>query len=72
MKLIEPLPLCEKIAYEKSHRSIWNGNQDIDDLRFLVFLLVHGYLMIFGDANLQSIALRMWNQDVLEFLGYLL
>jgi hypothetical protein len=25
-----------------------NGNQDINDLRFLVFLTVQSYLMIFG------------------------
>ncbi len=31
---------------------IWNSKQNIDDVRFSVFLTVHGYLMIFGDANL--------------------
>ncbi len=46
------LPLCEKIPHEKSYLDIWNGNQDINDLRFLVFLTVHSYLTIFGDTNL--------------------
>jgi hypothetical protein len=47
------LPFCEKIPHEKSNLNILNGNQDIDNLRFLVFLKVHGYLMILGDAILR-------------------
>jgi hypothetical protein len=45
------LPICEKIPYEKSCLNILNCNQDIDYLIFSEFLTVHGYLMIFGDAN---------------------
>jgi hypothetical protein len=52
MKVLEKLPLCEKIPDEKSFLDVLNGNQDVDNLSFLVFPTVHGYLMIFGDANL--------------------
>ncbi len=40
-----------KIPHEKSYLNVLNGNQDIDDFRFLVFLTVHSYLMIFSDVN---------------------
>jgi hypothetical protein len=53
MKVLEKLPSYEKIPHEKSYLNILNGNQDIYNLRFLVFLTLHGYFMIFfGDANL--------------------
>jgi hypothetical protein len=52
MKFLEKFPLCEKIPHKKSYLDILNDNQDIDGLRFLVFLTVHSYLMIFSDANL--------------------
>ncbi len=52
MKVLEKLLLCETILHVKSYGNILNGNQDIDDLRFLVFLTVQGYLMVWGDANL--------------------
>jgi hypothetical protein len=58
IKVLEKLPLCKKIPHEKSYFNNLNDNQYIDHLRFFVFLTVHGYLMIFGDANLtvQSLA----------------
>jgi hypothetical protein len=37
---MKKMPLCEKISHEKSYINILNGNQDIDDVRFLVFLTV--------------------------------
>jgi hypothetical protein len=52
MKDVEKLPLCEKIPHEKSYLNVLNGNQDIDGFRFLFFLTVHSYLMIFSDVNL--------------------
>jgi hypothetical protein len=71
MELLKKLLPCEKIPHEKSYPSILNGNQDIDDLRFLVFSTVDGYLIVFGDANLtvQYIVLNIMNINVLEFLG---
>jgi hypothetical protein len=56
---------------KQSYLNIVNDNQDIEDLEFLVFLTVHGYLMIFGNANLTVDILRR-NLNVLESLGYLL
>jgi hypothetical protein len=52
MKFLEKFPLCEKIPHKKSYLDILNDNQDIDGLRFLVFLTVESYLMIFSDTNL--------------------
>jgi hypothetical protein len=52
MQVPEKMPLCEKITHVKSYLNILNGNQDIDNLRSLVFLTVHGYRMIYGDGNL--------------------
>ncbi len=52
MKVLQKLPFCEKITHEKFFLEMLNGNQDINDLRFLVFLTVHSYLMIFSDAHL--------------------
>jgi hypothetical protein len=52
MKVLEKLPSCEKITQEKSFLNILNNNQDIDVLSFFILLTVHGYLMMFGDANL--------------------
>ncbi len=53
-EVLENLPLYEKIPQVKSYLNILNGtsNQDIEDLRFMVFLTVHGYLTIFRDANI--------------------
>ncbi len=36
----------------KSYLNVLNSNQDIDYIGFLVFLTVHGYLIIFGDLDL--------------------
>jgi hypothetical protein len=53
MKVLEMLSLCDNIPHQISYLNILNANQYISDSRFLVFLTVHGYLMIFlGDANL--------------------
>jgi hypothetical protein len=52
LKFLEKLPVCEKIPHGKSYINILNSNQDIYNLKFLVFLTVHSYLIIFGDANL--------------------
>jgi hypothetical protein len=52
MKVLEKLPLYEKIPHENYYLNILNVNQDVNNLRFLVFLIVQSYLMIFGDANL--------------------
>jgi hypothetical protein len=38
--------------HDKFHLTILNRSQDIDDLRFVVFLTVHGCFVIFGDAKL--------------------
>ncbi len=42
--------------YESSRKvalpPYFKRNQDIDNLRFLFFLIVHGFLMSFGNANL--------------------
>jgi hypothetical protein len=43
MKALEKLSLCEKIPHEKSYLDILIGNQDINDIRFLIFLRVHSY-----------------------------
>ncbi len=37
---------------EKSYLNILNSNQNIDNIRFLVFRTVRGYPMIFGYVNL--------------------
>ncbi len=37
VKVLEKLPFYEKIPREKSYLDILNGNQDINDLRFLFF-----------------------------------
>jgi hypothetical protein len=37
---------------KKSYLSILNSNQDLDNLRFLVFITVYCCLMIFKDENL--------------------
>jgi hypothetical protein len=50
MKVLKKLPLCEKITHVKSYLNVLNGNQDIDNSISLVFLTVHGYLMIYGDS----------------------
>jgi hypothetical protein len=72
MKVLEKLSLCEKIPAEKSYLNVLNGNQDVDNVRFLVFPTVHGYLIIFGDANLTVHNLVHKYINVLEFLSYLL
>ncbi len=41
-----------KSLMKKSYLSILNSNQDLDNLRFLVFITVHCCLMIFTDENL--------------------
>jgi hypothetical protein len=53
MKVLEKLPLCEKIPHEKSYINVLNSNQDIDNIRFLVFRTVHGHPMIFAYVNLK-------------------
>jgi hypothetical protein len=71
-KVFKKLPLCVTIPHVKSYLNISNGNQDIDNLRFLVFLTAHGYFMIFDYANLTVHSLFcIRNLNVSEFLCYL-
>jgi hypothetical protein len=46
-KVFQKLLLCDKIPHEKPYLSILNSNQDINDLRLLIFLTAHCYLTIF-------------------------
>jgi hypothetical protein len=62
MKVLERLPLCEIIIPEKSYLNILNGNQDMDDFRFMVFLTLHGYLLMM--QILQCIALCRRNLNL--------
>jgi hypothetical protein len=71
MTVLEKLLLCEKTPHEKSYLNILNSNQDIDNLRFFAFIIVHGNLMSFGDAILQCITFCITNLNMLEFLGQL-
>ncbi len=46
LNVLERLLLCEKIPCKKSSLNILNCNQDIDDLKSLVFITVHGCVQI--------------------------
>ncbi len=67
MKILEKLPLCDKNPYEKSYLIILHGNQDIDNLRLLVFSTLHGYLTVLFMQTLQCIALCKRNPMCCNF-----
>jgi hypothetical protein len=52
LKVLDKVPLCEKIKHKKSYPIILNGNQDIGDESFLVFLTVCTYLTFLVDIDL--------------------
>jgi hypothetical protein len=49
---LEKLPLYEETHHDKSYLDILNSNQNINDLRFVIFLIVHSYVVYAGDANI--------------------
>ncbi len=53
MRVLEKLPLCEKIPHEESYLNILNDTKilTISDVWLCGFSKVHGYLINFGDAN---------------------
>jgi hypothetical protein len=53
LKVLEKVPLCEKITHRKSYLIILNGNRDIRKLRFLAFLTVRTHLTLSIDTNLR-------------------
>jgi hypothetical protein len=52
-KVLYQFTSCEKITHEKSYFNILNGNQEIGDSKFLLFLKLHDYLSFLVEANLQ-------------------
>jgi hypothetical protein len=60
--------------FEKSYLNFLNGNQDFNNLRFLVCLTVTSHLMTFGDANLtvQSIVHKESKYVGISRLSYII